>query len=80
MNKYECDGFRSVYKESMREAAQHFAQVAANRLGKNGSVGALYQDSWGYGSATYQAFVGKYNKKERHTVGNNMWLTISIIR
>lgn len=79
MNYYKCEGHRKVQAENIRDAAEIFASIKANRLGKNGRVATLRADSWtrDNSSAQYQAFIGVYNHKEQVTTGENEWFTVS---
>jgi hypothetical protein len=79
MTTYKCDGFKSVQAEDMKQAARIFAERQARReYGKRGYCHHVNQDSYSQdgNSATYQAFIGVYNKNYRSTNGENIWLTV----
>ena len=80
MNYYECEGHRKIQAENMRDAAEIFASIKANRLGKNGQVVTLQADSWTHDNSCvqYQAFIGTYSHKERATTGENEWFEVRL--
>jgi hypothetical protein len=76
--RFQCDGHRPIEAEGLKDAGEQFARIKANRLGRNGTVGTCRMDSWSSdgNSATFQAFIGTYDRKTRMTVGNNEWFLI----
>lgn len=80
MNLYSCNGHRSVRAESLHAAGEKFARIKAHRLGTRGRVGACRVDSWARdgSAATFQAYIGRYNKQECTLAGKNEWYVVRV--
>jgi hypothetical protein len=75
MNRYKCDNHRFVKSESIKEAAKIFAKRKYPRCDHF----IITLDCYNNDSATYHLFAGKYNKRNRSSVGVNDQITISIV-
>jgi hypothetical protein len=78
MNKYSCNGFRSVVAESMKDAAEIFATRAARRsYGRSAYCRTLNQEYYAENGsfAGYSAFVGRRSDRQ-YTVGHNFCFTV----
>ena len=79
MRRFYCDGFKSVMAEDISEAAKVFATRLARR--NKLEVYTVNQRSSGMSSATYQATIGRYDKKQRvFVVDREEYLQVSITR
>lgn len=74
LKKYKCQGFRAVAAESMRDAAQTFADREARKIyGHKGYARTCTQQGVAFdGSyAEYEAFIG-YRPSGQHNVGTTV--------
>jgi len=78
MNKYTCNGFKSVKVETMNEAAEIFANRAAKRkYGRSAYCRTCTMGSYAENGslAEYSAFIG-YTTGQNETSGNNINFTV----
>lgn len=78
MKKYLCNGFRSAYADTIREAAEIFAGRAARKAyGSRAYVRTCNLQSWSNdGSAVeFEAFIG-YRSGPQETTGRNFRFTV----
>lgn len=78
MNKYTCNGFKSVKAETMKEAAEIFANRAAKRkYGRSAYCRTCTQGAYAQDGrlAEYSAFIG-YTTGQNETSGNNINFTV----
>ena len=78
MNKYTCNGFKSVKAETMNEAAEIFANRAAKRkYGRSAYCRTCTEQSYAQDMslAEYSAFIG-YTSGQNETSGNNINFTV----
>jgi len=79
MNKYICNGFKSVKVETMNEAAEIFANRAAKRkYGRSAYSRTCAQQSYAQDMsfAEYSAFIG-YTTGQNETSGSNINFTVN---
>jgi hypothetical protein len=79
--KYTSDNHRPIISDDMREAAATFADRKAKAVfGQSGHARTCHQT--GYRSdgsaATYNAFIGSYDKKTGSTSGHNVTFTVAV--
>lgn len=79
MHKHTSPGFRAVYSNSVREAAEIFATRAARKAyGRRGYTRVLNRVSWSQDGSVheFEAFIG-YSPRPGETSGHNVRFTVS---
>lgn len=79
MKTYKCDSCRSIQASSLSEAARLAAErIARRNYGRRAEVGALRADSYSQdgSSFSYEAFIGRPNRRERSISGGNVRFVI----